>query len=463
MQRRPSAPSSARRRSLVAVGLGAVLALTGAPVAAGAADAPEAPVTALAAAEPVLPADAPRTGFETSGGAAWTTLEEEQSFLAAVDAASDRVGISTLATTAAGRPIQLVQIGTRQLSAREVAQRPSILVTCLQHGNEPAAREGCLEVVRDVALDTSPATQQLLRRSTVLVVPTVNPDGRAANTRANADGVDVNRDHLALETLEAQTIAALVRDYDPEMVVDVHEYGGRADVYDRDLIRLWPRNLNVDEGLRARAVELADDFIDPAVEAEGWSTGVYGIWNGPGGEPIAQVAGDGDERIMRNAVGLKHTVGQLTESQTRALTAEEQADPTVNTNRRVDTNVLALRGSLDMLRTQGAELRRETAAAEREAARLGAAGEGYIRFGGADNVLPTSSELLLDPPCAYDLTGEQLDAVSSTLSLHDIRVVERADGTARVPMGQPARGVIPLLMDERAAYDLVQATPVDCA
>ena len=76
MQRRPSAPSSARRRSLVAVGLGAVLALTGAPVAAGAADAPEAPVTALAAAEPVLPADAPRTGFETSGGAAWTTHEE---------------------------------------------------------------------------------------------------------------------------------------------------------------------------------------------------------------------------------------------------------------------------------------------------------------------------------------------------------------------------------------------------
>lgn len=53
--------------------------------------------------------------------------------------------------------------------------------------------------------------------------------------------------------------------------------------------------------------------------------------------------------------------------------------------------------------------------------------------------------------------------MSSTLSLHDIRVVERADGTARVPMGQPARGVIPLLMDERAAHDLVQATPVDCA
>ncbi len=449
---------------MVAVGLAAALALTGAPGAAGSAAAPAPDPAATAAGDPVLPADAPRTAFEESGGAAWTSLEEEQDFLAAVDAASDRVGLRTLATTAAGRPLQLVQVGSRQLSPREVALRPSILITCLQHGNEPAAREGCLQVVRDLALDDSARTRGLLSRATVLVVPTVNPDGRAANTRANADGVDVNRDHLALETLEAQTVAALVRDYDPELVVDVHEYGGRADVYDRDLIRLWPRNLNVDEGLRARAVELAEDFVDPVVEAGGWSTGVYGIWNGPGGEPIAQVAGDGDERIMRNAVGLKHTVGQLTESQVRALAPDEQADPRVNANRRVETNVLALRGSLDMLRTRGGELRRETDAAEREATRLGAAGEGRIALGGADNEPPAADRLLLEPPCAYVLTAEQHEAVAQTLALHDVATTPtgEADGSVEVPMGQPARGVIPLLLDERATYALVPAAPVAC-
>lgn len=454
------------RRRLVAAGVGGALVLTGgAPAVAGVDVAPAPAATASSAAsavaDPVLPADAPRTGFELSGGAGWTTLEQEQEFLAAVDAASDRVGITTLATTEQGRPLQLVQIGTRQLDPRAASLRSSVLVTCLQHGNEPAGREGCLQVLRDLALDGSDETRQLLRRSTVLVVPTVNPDGRAADTRQNAAGVDINRDHLALETTEAQTIARVVRDYDPEVVVDVHEYGGREDVYERDLIRLWPRNLNVDEGLRARAVELSEDYVDPSVEAQGWSTGVYGIWNGAGGEPIAQVAGDGDERIARNMMGLRHTVGQLVESQVRAFTPEEQADPVVNRQRRVDTDVLAIRGAMDMLREDGAELRRESDAAEREAARLGAAGEGYIRFGGADNVLPDGGELLLDPPCAYTLPAAAYQDVAQTLDLHGIEVEEDGDEVT-VPMGQPARGVIPLLLDERATYEVAVGEPVAC-
>jgi hypothetical protein len=65
----------------------------------------------------------------------------------------------------------------------------------------------------------------------------LDTDGRAANTRANSNGIDINRDHLALVTEESQAVARLVRDYRRQVVHDAHEYGGRDEVYERDLIR----------------------------------------------------------------------------------------------------------------------------------------------------------------------------------------------------------------------------------
>lgn len=216
--------------------------------------------------------DLPRTSFEQNGGTAWTTLEEEEAFLAEVAARSDRVSVTELTRTPQGRPLQLVQIGEEQLSPEELADGSTGLLLCLQHGNEPAARESCLITLRDLAFDDSRETERLLRRSSVLVIPTVNPDGRAADLRRNSQDIDINRDHLALETPEAQAVARVLRDYQPDMVVDVHEYGGAPDIYDRDLIYLWPRNLNLDDGVYRNSRTLAEDYTEDAVTDAGFTT-----------------------------------------------------------------------------------------------------------------------------------------------------------------------------------------------
>ncbi|MFF3729292.1 hypothetical protein ACFYXM_02925 [Streptomyces sp. NPDC002476] len=77
----PRTPTARRigRRHLA---LAAVAALLATPLAA-----------VPAAADPSAPAAPPRTGFETSGGARWTSQAEEQSLLAAVDRDSDRVSV----------------------------------------------------------------------------------------------------------------------------------------------------------------------------------------------------------------------------------------------------------------------------------------------------------------------------------------------------------------------------------
>lgn len=395
----------------------------------------------------------PRTAFEENGGTAWTTLEQERDFLAQVDARSDRVSVTEIGRTPLGRPITMVQIG--EAPPDDLAGGSTALLMCLQHGNEPASRESCLITLRDLAFDRSPETTRLLRRSTVLVVPTVNPDGRAANTRGNSQGVDVNRDHLALRTPEGQALARVLRDSSPDMVVDVHEYGGIPQTYDRDLIYLWPRNLNVDKGVYREARRLSEDYTEDAVRAAGYSTGIYGIVNE---DPPRQVAGDEDERIFRNMAGLRHVPSMLTESYVQAKNGETDAQ---NRNRRVGSQVAALQGALDMLGERGPVLNATHRVAEFRATVEGRLGKGPFYLGGADNDPAEPAETVAKPPCSYTLTPAQHAEVATTLDLHGIDVVRGGDGV-RVPMGQPARTVIPLLLDARADYNLVDATPVAC-
>ena len=54
------------------------------------------------------------------------------------------------------------------------------------------------------------------------------PTARSAAARATASGIDINRDHLLLRTPEAQAHRRLVRDYQPLVVADAHEYPARA-------------------------------------------------------------------------------------------------------------------------------------------------------------------------------------------------------------------------------------------
>ncbi|MGW2182717.1 M14 family metallopeptidase [Streptomyces sp. NPDC001732] len=416
---------SARRRALLAFAA-AVLAVPLCAAPAGAAHTP------------------PRTGFETSAGARWTGQPEEQSFLAAVDRGSDRVRVDRIGTTEQGRPLQLVRIGNQRTATG------TVLLICSQHGDEPAGREACLTTVRDLAYARDAATRAFLSRTNVLVVPTANPDGRAADTRGNSDGVDINRDHIALRTAEARAVAAVVRDRKPDVIYDLHEYGATPPYYDKDLFVLWPRNLNVSTGVHGESQTLADRYVRPAAAEAGYGSGVYGIWTDPvTGDPIKQTAGDGQERILRNTSGIKHAVGLLVESRVDALSEAEKADPALNGRRRVDSQLAALDGLFAFTDEHRGRIGAATAASRAEGFR----DRGPVYLGGADNQAPEADRVLQDPPCGYRLTREQFDEVGDELALHG--VVSRHDGDgAYVPMRQAARELIPLLLDRRATYHL---------
>ncbi|MGW0518335.1 M14 family metallopeptidase [Crossiella sp. NPDC003009] len=395
-------------------------------------------VTPAATAAPAPP----RTGFEQTNGASWTGLDEEQVFLTAVDKASRHTTVSRIGETVQGRPINLVRIGPAHAIS-------TVLFICSQHGDEPSGREGCLSKLRDLAF------QRADPKVRYLFVPTANPDGRAADTRTNAKGVDINRDHLLLVSPEAKALAKVIKDYRPEVIHDLHEYGATPKVYDKDVLYLWSRNLNVDGHLHEESVALSKDYAKPHVERAGQSTGEYGIWTDPvTGKPIRQVAGDGQERILRNTAGLKHAVGMLLETKVDAKDPAEAADPALNQRRRVQGQLAAVAGTVKLVADRWAPIQLAVAKS-----RLSAVlGQGPVYFGGADNEAAKPEDVERNPACGYKLTTEQFAAHREVLGLHGIFSVPVPGGRI-VPRHQEAGKLVPLLLDPRADYGLVKAVP----
>lgn len=365
-----------------------------------------------------------KTGFELRGGSGWTSLSEEQSFLRGADAASDRLSVTEVGRSVEGRPIELVTVGAPRSKA-EIAAGTSVLFVCTQHGDEPAGREACLTGARDHANSTD--------ATTVLIIPTANPDGFARTTRHNASGVDVNRDHLALKTPEARAIAGVIRDYKPDALGDMHEYSasGASSVLFAAADRL---HRNVDSQIASLTNTLHVSYARPAVAAAGFTTGTY-----------ATSSTTIDETTMRQQSTLRHVPSLLVETPRLG---------TLSPLRRVEAQALAVGATVRMVREKNADLASASAAAAQRAAAEGAAGN--QRFYYASPTVYSDT-----PPCGYRLTDSQYQATQRTLGLHGVTATS-ANGAWTISAAQAAQPNIGLLLDSRAPRELTAGTRLSC-
>jgi len=292
---------------------------------------------------------------------------------------------------------------------------------CTQHGNEPAGREACLQRARDHAASADGAT--------VLFLPTANPDGVVATARANARGIDINRDHLRLNTPEARAIAAVIRDYKPDLLGDLHEYSasGASRVLFQDPGQQHP---NSDAAISQLSNALNSQYAAPAVRTAGFSTGNYSP------QP--------EEGILQVMGGLKHSA---------ALLVETPRQGTLSTTQRVKAHRTAIDAVLKMRRDRASELAQVTAAAAQRAASEGAAGNQKYYF--------TPTNYTTRPACGYRLTTTQQQLAQRALDLHGIKTTPAGTSTT-VAMAQFTQPVIPLLLDSRANQELTAAQQIAC-
>jgi len=174
-------------------------------------------------------AQAIQTPAETAGYSRYSQHQEVAAFLDTMAKASKLVKVIEVGTTGeakdfAGARLYLAVVTEEGVDAPRSLNRkkPTILVLAAQHGNEQSGKEAALALIRDLALGE---LKPLLRQVNVLVMPQTNPYGNQLNRRTNEQDLDLNRDHVKLESPETRAIHAVFSRWMPEVSMDVHEKG----------------------------------------------------------------------------------------------------------------------------------------------------------------------------------------------------------------------------------------------
>jgi len=170
-----------------------------------------------------------KTPGEESRYSRYTQQEEIAPFLSALSAQCPQLSVQVIGKTQAVRdyaPQELYLCILSETGARTPEEldrgKPTVLITASQHGGEQSAKEGTLRLLRDLALGE---LRPLVLKLNLLIIPQCNPYGNRRDRRANELDLDMNRDHIKMESTGVQAMHHVFRVWMPEITLDVHERG----------------------------------------------------------------------------------------------------------------------------------------------------------------------------------------------------------------------------------------------
>ena len=202
----------------------------------------------------------------------------------------------------------------------------------------------------------------------LLIAPIYNADGNERVTltnrgrqhgpfggmgqRPNAQGYDLNRDHMKLESSEARSVARLFTVYDPHVAVDLHTTNGTQHAY--HLTYSPPLHPNtppaIDEFLRGG---LLPHVTNEVRDKHGWEYYYYGNASARGGDEGGWYTFDHRPRFNNNYIGLRNRIAILSEAYSYASFEE-----------RVLATLYFVEEILDYVHEHGDEVRRIIAEAD---------------------------------------------------------------------------------------------------
>ena len=298
-------------------------------------------------------------------------------FLEAIGKASDRVHLTTMGTTNEQRAIPLAVIGAPGASPQAVAGTGKLRVYIQGniHGGEVEGKESAQMLLRDLAAGRH---DDWLQSMVFLIAPIYNADGNerfALNNRGpqygpmggqgqrpNAQGLDLNRDHMKLDSPEARAVAKLMTDYNPHVALDLHTTNGTRHAY--HLTYSPPLHPGTDPGIVDLLRKQWFPFVTKTVRDKyGWEYSYYGNVSGGrgagrrggGGAPgdAAPAAAerrwetfDHRPRFNNNYIGLRNRFALLSE----AFAYLTFQDRILATNRFVEESLTFARANADRIR-----------------------------------------------------------------------------------------------------------------
>jgi hypothetical protein len=149
-------------------------------------------------------------------------------FVYELESRTDLMNVVKVTETLGGRDVVLAVLSNPpvfQKADLAYSDKPVVLIVNNVHGGEVAGKDAAMEIMRDLVMGE---LRPLLDEVTVLVVPTINPDGAEVRRRTNDEGFDMNRDYLKLESQEIQALVTkIIYEWRPDIFVDTH-HGGSA-------------------------------------------------------------------------------------------------------------------------------------------------------------------------------------------------------------------------------------------
>ncbi len=349
----------------------------------------------------------PSVRYETPGLAegrrAFTTNAELTQWLrdlAAAQHGATRMQMLDLGLSQRGTPIHalvLTRAAGTDAMALEASRRPTVLLIGQQHGDEPAGSEALLVVARELAQGL---LEPMLDRINVIIVPRANPDGADAGTRVTASGADMNRDHLLLQTPEAQALARLVRNYRPMAIIDAHEYTVAGRFLEKfhaiqryDVLLQHATTANLPEFMTKAALEWYRTPMVKALGAESLTQEWY-YTTSTRPDDLRISMGGTQPDTGRNVNGLKNAVSMLLE--TRGVGIGR-----THIQRRVHSHVTAITSVLRSTVERANDLEQVRSYEARDISAQACRGDIVVEAGPT----PTQRELvMLDPDTGADRT-----------------------------------------------------------
>ena len=316
---------SVRAAFLAALGL-LPLPLVGSPGSAPFTDAAR-----WEAAADTSTSDWPRTRPERTGFEETSRYADVIAFLDSLALRRPGLDLRTFGVSEEGRRLPLVVFGADSGATPDAIrddERIRILVLANIHAGEVAGKEAALVLARDLAAGRH---DDWLTDAIVMVAPIYNADGNeriglrtrrgqfgplaGMGQRANARGLDLNRDNTKLDAAEARALAGLLNDFDPHVLLDLHTTNGTVHAY--HLTYAPPLHPDTDPAIVSELRERWLPAVTDRVRSEsGWEFFHYG--NIPGTWGMTGEQGwytfDHRPRFTTNYVGLRNRFGILSEA-----------------------------------------------------------------------------------------------------------------------------------------------------
>ena len=274
------------------------------------------------------PAAIPLTRAEATGYVETSSYDDVSTFLNAVAAASPDVHVGSFGYSYEGRRLPLAVWGAAAATPEEARStgKTRVLVMANIHAGEVEGKEAVLELLREIAGGDHSAWKDSL---VLIFAPIYNADGNervrldnrpdqlgpvgGMGQRPNAQGFDLNRDYMKLETPEGRSLIRLFTEYDPHVTIDLHTTNGTYHGY--HLTYSPPLHPGTDPGVAAFARGRWLPDVTAALEPE-WSMWYYGNLPQDDGfdAPRGWYTFSHQPRFGSNYEGLRNRFGLLSEA-----------------------------------------------------------------------------------------------------------------------------------------------------